>query len=94
MLERGQPFDFNTYQLGPGEVKGLIQYPRRAKITTISRKLRGMGFTVDRSYEPVVLDPTKPFVVVRGIGTVDAIRSIRESGKGIKFFGEGRISPA
>lgn len=94
MSERKRGFDYYSYPLKPGEVRCLIQYPRRANVKTIGRRLTGLGIIVDQSYEAVVLDPKRPIVVVRGIGSLEAIRTLQESGTGIKIFGEGRIYPA
>lgn len=94
MKEKRHAFSYEDYILGPDEVKSIIQYPRRANVRTIRRRLSRMGIIVDPTYDAVVLDPKKSLVVVRGIGTVDAIRAIQKSGSGIKFSIEARLLPA
>jgi hypothetical protein len=66
---------------------------RSLSLETLREELTKSGVAVDPHYGPIRVNPAERNYVIRGWASPDA-RARAEKIDGVKFFGDGKISPA
>lgn len=93
MPDQKSEFNFYTHELKPNERRFEVQFSRPETIKDLVTTLGGYGLIIDENYGIVRIQRNPPLFIARGIGSIEAVRTIQESDNNYTFFSEPQIGP-